>query len=45
MANCPLLNPTGAIQAPTPATLMITNEQHGIVEAPRAKGRAFQLTT
>lgn len=31
------------MQAPSPGTLKITNGQQVRVEAPRAKGRAFQL--
>lgn len=41
--NCPLMNPKVAIHALTPATLRITDEQQGIIEAPRAKGKAFQF--
>lgn len=42
--NCHLLNPTGAIQAPKPTNLRISDAQHGSVEAPRDRGQAFQLT-
>lgn len=42
-ANYPLLNPTGSIQAPTPATLRITDGRQGRVETLRTKEMAFQL--
>ncbi|KAI3522318.1 hypothetical protein L1887_11858 [Cichorium endivia] len=35
---------TGGVQAPTPATLRITDGRQGRAEAPKGKGRAFQLT-
>ena len=41
--KCPLLT-GGLAQAPTLASLSITNERLGRAEPPRARGRAFQLT-
>lgn len=43
-AEFPILNPIGAIEAPAPVTLRITNGCQGRPKSPRAKGRAFQLT-
>ena len=42
-AGCPQLT-QGSTQAPTPATLRITDGRLGKAEASRAHGRAFQLT-
>ena len=41
--NCPLLNPTGAMQVPVPSNLRIIDGQQGRVEALIAEGRTFQL--
>lgn len=42
--KCPLLKKASKMQAPTHAKLRITDGRQGKAEAPRDKGRAFQLT-
>lgn len=44
MAKCPLMKKTIAMQASLPTTLRRTDGRHDRVDAPKAKGRAFQPT-